>query len=150
QMYNPDGSTRGGEIIVENSSADQRDPAVAMDWGGTWVVAYQDGDILHGDIVAKRYDSNGVQHGDRINVATSAKDEYDPDVAMDLGGNFVISNTLRYSSTDFDVEVRRFTKDGNPVGILDTRTATGTDDETSARVAMSPYSGGDFVLVYER
>src|SRR4051812_29689299 len=42
QMYNADGSKRGGEIIVEFSGLNQEEPHVAMDAIGNFVVAYQE------------------------------------------------------------------------------------------------------------
>src|SRR5262245_38253156 len=42
QMYNADGSTRGGEIVVEFSGLDQEHPHVAMDAFGEFVVVYEE------------------------------------------------------------------------------------------------------------
>jgi hypothetical protein len=98
QMYNPDGSRRGGQIAVETNTAFQSHPRVGMDANGDFVVAWQENTrFLDGNtqnyIVAKVFDSNGNATTGRIAVAphVGALNNTDPDVAMDANGDFTVA-----------------------------------------------------------
>jgi hypothetical protein len=109
QMYNPDGSRRGGQISVETNSAFQTGPRVAMDSNGDFVVVWQEntrnlpGNTNPNDyIVAKTFDSNGNALTGRIAVTNDFGDgltDITPDVAMDSFGHFtVVWESLRKAS----------------------------------------------------
>jgi hypothetical protein len=50
------------------------------------------------NIYAKKFDSNGIQIGDRIAIASSDLfPQVDPDVAMDPSGNFIVTYGLTVS-----------------------------------------------------
>jgi len=154
QMFNANGSKRGSEIVVEFSSLDQLHPTVAMDSNGNFVVAYEE--IVNGqkDVVARRVTldpSTGLpQVGDRVAGVSlePTKNEYDPHVAMDNNGNFVITYTVDFNPTDQDIRAREFDSAGNFVRSLAFGAATGIDDETQSSVAMDHL--GDFVIAYTR
>jgi hypothetical protein len=105
QMYNPDGSRRGGQIAVETNTAFQSSPRVAMDANGDFVVVWQE-DVSHlpsdglndsnDSIVARTFDSNGNALTGRISIAFGPggiATNVTPDVAMDAAGNFVVTWT---------------------------------------------------------
>jgi hypothetical protein len=96
QRYYASGQPRGGEFQVNTYTAgDQRDPAVASDAGGHFVVAWQsheDGSAY--SIVAQRYDAAGLPRGSEFQVNTyTTSYQWFPSVASDAVGNFVVAWT---------------------------------------------------------
>jgi hypothetical protein len=113
QIYNPDGSQFGGPIAVEpgGDGTLHYNPRVSMDPFGDFTVAYEEIPIEgdHTNIYAKQFDSFGNQIGGRIAIATSDLfSQFDPDVAVDASGNFVVTYSLTVSSTEQDVWAARF------------------------------------------
>src|SRR5262245_23846659 len=94
---------------------DQDTPAVASQSGpdGGSVVVWRDQFDSTGDtdIKAQRFDGAGNKIGGEITVASTSFRESDPAVAMQLNGNFVVTWTVQYSSTDTDVLAQRFFAD---------------------------------------
>ncbi len=111
----------GTEIQVNTyTTDDQYEPKLASDAAGNFVVVWpsvlQD---LDGEaIVAQLYDLNGSPLGGEIMVnTTTVDDQYSPDVAMDLAGNFVVVWTSAYQDGDDDgVFFQRFNKFGVKLG----------------------------------
>src|SRR5262249_40565064 len=99
QMYNPNGSARGGQITVEGNTAFQSHPRVGMDPNGDFVVAWQENtQFLNGNsqnyIIAKVFDSNGNARTGRIAVSkdlNTGRTDIAPDVAMDSFGDFTVA-----------------------------------------------------------
>jgi hypothetical protein len=150
QMLNADGTKRGLPITVEANNLSHDGPAVAIDPKGNFVVAYMEKELDgHHDVVAKRFNSLGQQIGGRVAnvVIGDNKNAYDPSVAMDGFGDFVISYTVDFTSTDQDVRARFFNSSGNFVQSLAFNGATGAD-ETQSRVAMDSY--GDIAIVWTK
>ena len=146
QMLNADGTKRGSELVVEFTSADARNPAVAMDDTGNFVVVWQQTVNGQTDILAQRFSSMGAKLGGVIQVANSPSNEFDPDVAMDANGNFVVSNTFTFSATDQDLHARRFSSSGSLLQTI-VVASSGIANETRSSVAMGP--GGNFVVAYQ-
>ncbi len=121
QRYDADGDPVGVEFPVNTATAqDQRDPAVAAAPAGDFLVAWshrldesppQD----YGNIFAQRYDEAGVPVGGEFQVNETGDGQYDPAVAADAAGNFVVvwSNYYEFSTGD-DVMARRFPAEGDP------------------------------------
>src|SRR5262245_41534584 len=146
QMFNAQGFSLGSEIIVENSGADAVLPSVAMDATGNWVATWQQTVNGQKDIMARRFSSTGAPLGSAFAVANSTKNESDPDVARDASGNFVVSYTLQFSSTDLDIHARRFNSSGAFLQDISVATS-GSEDATRSSVAMS--SNGKFDVAYQ-
>jgi hypothetical protein len=147
QRYDGAGNKVGGEISVAANIYQESQPSVAMDANGNFVVVWVDNVSNSGNtnIVAQRYFANGVANGPRIQVATDARREFDPSVAMDSAGNFVVSYTLAYSSTDLDVYAKRYSAGG---ALLGTQVvAGGTRNEHSSSVART--WDGRFAIAYQ-
>ena len=72
-------------------SGNQREPSVAMDAGGNFVVVWYGPGENEEDIFARRFDPNGQPLGSefRVNTYTNDRQLY-PDVAMNNDGSFVI------------------------------------------------------------
>jgi hypothetical protein len=152
QMYNSvSGSRLGPELVIENSNTDQGNAHVAMDAFGDFVVVYEETNNGQRDLIARRVTLNPTtgqpQVGGRIVVFNGVKDEFDPDVAMDAGGNFVVSYTEQFNSTDRDIRAVRFDQFGNRIGFVISTARTTQFDETRSSVAMSP--DGRFDIAYE-
>ncbi|MEH2280224.1 MAG: hypothetical protein V7K90_02600, partial [Nostoc sp.] len=78
------------------TSNDQLNPTVAIDTSGDFVISWtssgQDG--FGNGIYAQRYNSAGVAQGSEFRVnSTTTNDQFNPTIAMDTGGDFVISWT---------------------------------------------------------
>jgi hypothetical protein len=149
QRFNSFGGKIGPEIVVSSSGLDEGSPSVAMDGLGRFEVAWTqflpDGDS---NVVAQRFDSNGNPMGGLIQVGTSPFREYDPDVATDLLGDFVISYTHNAGglNLDADIDVARYNGSGQFLGTV--FVATSTVDETHSSVAMS--QDGRFDVTWEQ
>jgi hypothetical protein len=147
QIYNADGTLRGKEIVVEGSSAEARRPSVAIDDAGNFVVAWEQTVNGQKDIRAELYTDTGIKtQPNTIKVTTDGRNEFDPDVAMDGAGNWVVAYSLQFSPTDVDVRAARFSGSGNFFGNILVATS-GALDETSPSVAFS--KGGNFDVAYQ-
>jgi hypothetical protein len=151
QMYTAFGSRLGPELSIELGLANQENPHVAMDAFGNSVVVYEETNNGQRDLIARRVTLNpstGLpQVGGRIVVVNGVKDEFDPDVAMDSKGNFVVSYTEQFSSTDRDIRAVRFDQFGNKIGFVINTARTTQLDETRSSVAMTP--DGRFDIAYQ-
>jgi hypothetical protein len=120
RRYAVDGTPLGGEFLVSNTTLDdQRDPAVAMDRSGDFIVTWssfgQDGSGY--GVYGRRFNSAGAPQGGefRVNTTTLNYQQY-PDVAADFDGNF----TIAWTSWDQDgdrngVFARSYNADGSDV-----------------------------------
>jgi hypothetical protein len=149
QLYDSGGHKLGLEIVVDYSSADENDPKVAMDNSGnfvvTWDRTYSGGNI---DVLARRYSNTGAPLGVIFPVASNpAKNEYQPDVASDAAGNFVIAYTLDFSPSDQDVMAQRYFANGTPNGGL-ISVANSTHNEFQPSVASAPDGRFDIAYTY--
>ncbi len=120
----------------------------ATSTNGSSVVVWTNYTGGHADILAQRYNSLGNKVGSEILVAYKpGGDDFDPAVAMDAFGDFVVSWTQDHSSGGTDVLAQKFNASGVPVnGVVPV--GTGTFAETQARVGMDAW--GDFVVAYTR
>src|SRR3954453_8579340 len=95
RRFDAAGTPLGGEFRVNSYTPnDQKDPAVAMDADGDFVVAWasvgEDGSGY--GLYAQRYDAAGNRQGSEIHVSThAAGTQRRAAVAMDVAGDFVIA-----------------------------------------------------------
>ena len=95
QRYNATGVAQGSEFRVNTYTTDnQRNPAVAMDADGDFVVTWesilQDGSSY--GIYAHRYNALGVAQSSEFRVNTyTTSNQRNPAVAMDADGDFVLA-----------------------------------------------------------
>lgn len=94
QRYGADGLARGNEFLVNTFTTGVQDQSqVAMDAAGnfvvTWASSGQDGSGQ--GVYLQRYSANGNAQSteQRVNTYTTS-DQWNPDVAMDASGDFVI------------------------------------------------------------
>jgi len=151
QRYNAAGVPQGGETLVNTTTADsQREPSVAMDADGDFVVTWssnaQDGSEY--GVYFQRFNAAGVPQGveTRANTVT-ANHQSQPSVAMDADGDFVItwSSNLQDLSS-FGIYFQRFNAAGVPQG-AETR-ANDTTDNNQAGPSVAMDADGDFVIAW--
>ncbi|MEM9451903.1 MAG: hypothetical protein AAGA75_25715 [Cyanobacteria bacterium P01_E01_bin.6] len=150
RRFDRDGNPLGSAFIVNSTTADDQDtPAIAMNADGRFVITWES-DNQDGDgegVYAQVYDKSGNKVGGEIAVNTlTAGEQYEPVVAMDDDGNFVIAWS-NDSSSNASVRARRFDSNGNPIGDqFLVNTFTPGDQDTPA-IAMN--SSGEFVIAWE-
>jgi hypothetical protein len=135
QRFNAAGQKVGGEILVAGGRSPQHNPTVAIDSHGNFVVAWVlDYDATDTDIHAARFYASGSRNGAAFAVAQTPKREYDPSVGMDSVGNFVVSFTYQFTSSDSDIHAVLYHANGTVERPLDV--AITTQQESHSRVAM--------------
>ncbi len=127
-------------LVNSNSAGMQRDPDIAMDAAGNFVIVWQDESATDGSgwgVFGRRYDKNGVAQGPQFQLSASgAGDQRDPSIAMDYIGNFVCT-WADNSSGDYDVKIRRFDRFATPLtGDITVNSIAGGDQEY-AKSAMT-------------
>jgi hypothetical protein len=146
QRFNSFGGRIGPEIVVSFSSLDEGSPAVAMDAAGefvvTWVQTQPGGDT---NVVARRFDPNGNAVGGVIPVGVGTFREHDPDVAMDLAGDFVVSYTRDTNNNNPDVFAKQYNHSGQLLNVVNVAIRPWAEDKS--RVAMT--QDGRFVVAYQ-
>jgi hypothetical protein len=134
------------EIVVANSAKPEHHPAVAIDGQGDFVVAWTlDYSSYDKDIKAARFAWDGTRLGSTITVRGSTANEYDPKVAMDRNGAFVVSYTVDGSTTGSqDVWGSMYTEGGSY--IRGVHVAAGSFNEANCSIASA--ANGRFAIAY--
>jgi hypothetical protein len=120
--------------------------ALATAPGGRSVVVWE-GPTIYGlhDIHAQIFDPSGDKVGGDILVAGDRENQYDPTVAVNADGKFVVTWTMDYSPTDTDVHAALFAADG-------TLLAPDFDVAATWKREFDPSAGidanGNFVISY--
>src|SRR5262249_27411972 len=131
-------------IQVEFSNMTHFSPAVAMDANGDFVVAYvenQPGFTGKNAVVAKRFNSLGQQIGGRVAGVDDLDGQapFDPSVAMDNAGDFVITYTTQAvgpgAPAQKQVVGRRFNSSGQFVRPILVDDLFNNNDDSQARVS---------------
>jgi hypothetical protein len=152
----------GNEFRVNSfTTGSQRQPAVAMDTAGDFVIAWssqpQDGDAI--GIYAKRYGATGASLpppagvplglGNEFRVNTFTVDIQDqPSVAMDTAGDFVIAwDSNLQDGSGIGVYEQHYSAAGVPLGGEFRVNTTTIGNQWLPAVAMG--SAGNFVVAWE-
>jgi len=151
QLYDATGTRVGAEYQVNTySSANQREPSVAMDGSGRFVIVWtsqnQDG---HMDgVFARRYDAAGTAVGPEFQVNTTyASNQYSPDVGMAADGRFVVVWMSQNQDGDgLGVFGQRYNATGTTVGVEFQVNRHATGGQVKPRVEMA--DDGRFVIVW--
>jgi hypothetical protein len=149
QRYNASGNRVGGPTYVDGLTSTDGRPAVAMDGSGNFVVTwnrrYNTSTGYDLNVLAARFNSSGQRLGGNVWVATDpSKKEYEPSVACDLNGNFVVSYTVDYTPSDKDVMAKMFTSQGTSTRLI--IVAGSLKNEWQSSVARGPL--GRFSIGY--
>jgi len=136
------------------TTSEQANPAVAVDADGDFVVVWVSfvSYSVEWDIRGQRYGSNGLPAGGEFQVNTySTEYQFNPAVAMDADGDFVVVWQSRGSFYDDDwgysIQGQRFDSDGNPAGNQFQVNSYTSGDQEHPAVGMS--ADGDFVVVWD-
>jgi hypothetical protein len=150
QRFDAAGNALGSEIPVNTATTNgQRNPTVAMDADGDFVVAWESGQGTTYDIFARRFDAAGtpLDANEFLVNSTTANVQRVPAVAMDGAGKFVVVWESQGQDGFFaGVYAQRFdAAGGTQGGEFRVNTETSFDQDMPA-VAMD--FDGDFVVVW--
>lgn len=122
---------------------------IARDAAGNYVVVWHAPDGSANGIYARRYSAAGVPQGNEFRVNTvTASYQWDPDVAMDPNGNFVVAwQSYSQGGGSDDIVAQRYSVLGAPVGDEFRVNQFTTGYQRSAAVAVD--AAGDFVIAWE-
>jgi len=92
-------------------------PRIASDSIGNFVITWGDERNGDGDVFAQRYSSDGLALGDNFRANDDSGDnrQYDPEIASDYNGNFVIT-WYDTRNGGYDVYAQRYLSDGTALG----------------------------------
>lgn len=151
QLYHADGTTNGGEFLVNTDTSGSRFlPRAAMNSAGdfvvTWTSIAADGTTY--SIGAQRFNAAGAKQGSEFQVNTTATgNQYNSDVGIDDNGNFVVVwQSIGQDGDGSGVFGQRYAADGSKQGgEFQVNTYT-TSNQSFPTVAMAP--GGEFVVTW--
>ncbi|MBI3463927.1 MAG: hypothetical protein HY000_12845 [Planctomycetes bacterium] len=151
QRYNSAGVEQGSEFQVNTTTTlDQRNPSVAMDNTGNFVIAWQseDQDDSSYGVYAQRYNSSGTAQGSEflVNDYTTGW-QANPTVAMDSDGDFLIAWESYGDGSGLRIMAQLFEADGDEVGDEFRANTTTTGNQQRPSAAMD--GSGDFVIAWE-
>jgi hypothetical protein len=117
QLFDPNGSGRGGEIMVDDPTLDCRYPDVAMDGAGNFVVTWLR-ETGTDSIMARRFGPDGVPVTEPFAVSTARITSITrPSVAMNSLGYFAVAwDGDPNRAADDDVHLRCYDPNGTPQG----------------------------------
>jgi hypothetical protein len=121
QRYSSEGPKQGKEFRVNTyTTGPQMGPSIAIDADGDFVVAWTNNEYPSGyhDISAQRYRSDGTRRGDefQVNKYLANTDQYNPSVAMDADGDFVVAWEGYHDHYVWGIYMRRYQSNGTPQG----------------------------------
>ncbi len=151
QRYSSVGVPQGSEFQVNTyTNGTQDSSSVAMDSSGNFIIAWrsdsQDGDSS--GIFAQRYNSVGVPQSSEFQVNTyTTGGQFDPSVAIDSNGNFVIAWTSDGQDGDlWGIFAQRYNSTGVPQGSEFQVNTFTTEFQFDQSIAMD--SDGNFVITW--
>jgi hypothetical protein len=143
QVFDPDGSKSGGQLIVHNGNQNIQSilaPAVTALADGRFMVAWRDPDSTINEIDARILNSDGTASGSEFVITNNAEFHQPAVVSLDDGGFFVTW------TSGGDVHGRTFAADGAPTGaefVVNTTTANAQFDSMLAHLA-----DGNFITTW--
>lgn len=153
RLYNASGTALATEFVVNTTTTGvQKTPGVAMDADGNFVVVWvsdgQDGDGY--GIYGQRFNAAGAAQGTEFLVNSfTTNDQFQPAVAMDVNGDFVVAWTsFAQDGNQNGVYGRLFSSAGAPQGtefLVNADYTTGQQQDPS--VDMD--DAGNFIIVWD-
>ncbi len=137
------------------TTSNQKNPEVAMDGDGDFVIVWQSGSFAstnqdgHGyGIYAQRYDSSGSALGTefRVNIYTTYGQK-NPAIAMDSTGNFIIaweSNSQEGVFSSYGIYAQRYASTGSAIGSEFQVNTYTSNQQVKPSVAMD--NSGNFII----
>ncbi len=155
QRYAADGTALGSEFRVNTyTSFNQRNPAIAMDRAGNFIVTWESSDQegaagVYG-VYGQRYSSAGVAQGAefRVNTYTSGN-QTRPAVAMDADGDFVVAwmDDNYHDGDGLGIYGQRYSSAGVAQGAEFRVNTYTTNGQMDPAVAMD--AAGNFVVAWD-
>jgi len=151
QRFNSLGMPQGGEFQVNSyNTGKRRDPAVAMDSSGNFVITWHGfGEDASGTgVYAQRYDAQGVPQGTEFQVNSFTTDlQVNASIAMDADGDFVISwMSFIQDGSHYGIYAQRYNASGVPQGVEFRVNTYTTGYQNIPEVGMD--ADGDFVITW--
>lgn len=117
RLFAADCRLLGDPILVNNiNTGEEREPAIAMDAAGNFVVAWVGDDSYWSGIFARRFNRDGAPLGGQFRVNQRQRfGQYDVDVAMDGAGRFTVAYVSEVERFNLDVLFRRYNANGVPL-----------------------------------
>jgi hypothetical protein len=149
QRFDPNCTPIGNEFQINTTtSGNQKEPSVAMNAVGDFVVAWQGPGIDEEDIFIQRFDPNGQPLGDElfVNSFTQGKQQF-PKIAMDKNGAFAVvwENEKQVADTDTRaISCQLF--DANGLAVGEEFDVNAPADCRYPDVSMDP--NGNFAIVW--
>lgn len=139
------------EILINtNQLYSQRDPQIARDVNGNFVVVYDsENPISKSDIYLQRFNYNYEKIGNETIVNNIVENEQErPSMAMNSNGDFVIAWASHSSDMNsiFDIKAKIY-KNNSPVGEEFLVNTTTNLSQTKPRIAIN--NAGKFIIVWE-
>jgi len=145
QVFDSSGHKLGGVIAVASGRVNQYTPTVAVNAAGQFVVAWViDFTSTDRDIHATLFRANFTRVRNDLPVAWSYKSEFTPKAGIDARGNFDVSYTLKFGSSDTDVKVGMFNSSGTFLRTDNVAVSTRVEANTGITVAPT----GKFAVSY--
>jgi hypothetical protein len=145
QRFDSSGNKVGGEILVAGGYNPQHNAVVDMDAQGNFAVAWvHDFSSTDKDIRAARFNSSGVRQGSEFVVANTPRNEYDPSIAMAANGDFVVTHTYQFSSSDGDIKAKLYNANGTVKKSFDVDSSSRNEGRSSVDMAAD----GRFAVAY--
>jgi len=149
RQFNADGTAVDDEFLVNTTTSnEQKEPDVAIDDAGKFVVVWEGRDADMKGVFFQRFDSDGSKLGIETGVnTTTSGDQKRPVVTMDTERDFVIAWEGNGALDDSGVHAQRYDSAGNAVGgefLVNTETA-----DKQERVSVTTDSDGDLVVVWD-
>jgi hypothetical protein len=139
-------SATGAQLFAATlPAADHASTASAPDGRSVAVWQQPTGHNGFTDLHAQLFSAAGHKVGGDILVAGNLEDQYDPAVAMNASGQFVVAWTLQFSTTDTDVHAALFNANGT-LKAADFGVATTWKREFDASAGIA--ADGSFVISY--
>lgn len=139
QRYDATNNALGPELTVAHIGTGNftGSPAVAMGPLGNFVVAWtQQTSTGDTNVLAQQVDTSGNPTGGVVQVAVGTFKEYDPDVAIDFLGRFVVSYTRDTNGNNPDVFAKRYDSKGQLLNVFSVAASSRAEGRSS--VAVTP------------
>ena len=145
QRYDASGRRLGGEFQVNSSTTGgQKDPAVAMDQEGNFIIVWESRHQGSRGIFGQRYDASGGSLGGEFAVSTYPGSWAEPAIATDAAGDFVVSWNNFFSG---EVYAREFLADATPRSPESRVNSYTTSYQRQSKVASD--AQGNYVVIWE-
>jgi hypothetical protein len=152
RAFDKDGNALFGDKVVNSVAAgEQRNPDVAADDQGNFVVVWEDDQDGNGSyqVMARGFNANGSQRFADLTVnSVSSGQQFKPAIAMDAAGNFVVAwEDDQDGNGSYQILARGFTPAGaNRISDFTVNSAS-AGQQFKPAIAMD--ANGDFVVAWE-